>query len=168
MRVFLAGPGSLRHILGPIIRETLPSLGHESYDWTSGPGWDNPALFVPVEVARKDLEEIRSSDVVIRYVDGETLSDGAAFEAGYCLAAGIPLITWLASGADVPPSHLIYSHLTFEDGNHQLALSLEEALKRAEEIKAGNYLSDIQILQMEKSAWVHQPKGPFSVKRLPL
>lgn len=130
MRVFLAGPGTQRSFLGHLIREKLPSMGYESYDWTSGPGWDNPQAFVPLEVARKDIEEIRRSDFVVRFVDGEHLSDGAAFESGYCIASGIPLVTWLCPSLQgKPPHNYIYSHLTFEDGNHQVANSLEDALR---------------------------------------
>ncbi len=130
MRVFLAGPGTQRSFLGQLIREKLPAMGYESYDWTSGPGWDNPQAFIPVEVARRDIEEIRRSDFVVRFVDGEHISDGAAFEAGFCIARGIPLVTWLCKSLQgKPPHNYIYSHLTLDDADHQVANSLEEALR---------------------------------------
>lgn len=157
MRLFLAGPGASRHILGPIIRDVLPAHGHESYDWTSGPGWDNPQAFDPREVARKDLEEVRLSDALIWYID-DTPSHGAPFEAGYAIASGIPVIYWFANGSRRCESlhNLIYVHLNRADGDIEYAFNLEEAIMRAEIAaeKAKSFrINSVQALQREANYW---------------
>lgn len=133
MRIFLAGPGTMREELGRLIREELPRLGCSAYDWTADPGWDDPAQHDPVKHAKDDIREVYAADAVIWLISRDHPSHGAPFEAGVAYALAKPVIIW---ALPLPPS-AIYGHLLAYEDRYRSS-SLARCVEIAREMVAAS------------------------------
>lgn len=106
MNIFVAGASSQR-VLIHIAICYLQALGHECFDWTQHPGFEDEENFSPYSIALEDITEVQKADALI-WVIGDP-SHGAPFEAGHAFALGKPVIVLWADGK--PQRNSIYGHL---------------------------------------------------------
>lgn len=92
MELFLAASGQDRLMAREAIH-SLRSWGHQVFDWTIDPGWENPEDADPQRIATTDIEAVRNCEGLIWMVSDKP-SSGAPFEVGYAHALGKPVVVY--------------------------------------------------------------------------
>lgn len=89
MNLFLAASSKDRFTARLLIQE-IEARGHTCHDWTSDPGYTDPAEMLPCRIASENMDALAEAQGLIWLVS-ENASTGAGFEAGYALAKGLPV-----------------------------------------------------------------------------